>query len=267
MRDRFMAHLVVNLKFLARNRVLLGFALVLLLASGVMLLPAMFIDTASNRFEALKHVAETLHRAAGVITAGLGLVVLWSHRRARTIKLIATKPGSFDIWVVSVFAAAIAFGAAAHAAVAVLVFVLSVVWDVPYQIGFVYLSAEWFAQSAIVLAYLTPLAAMCHPILAILALAFVNDWTVHAVGVTLTAAVEAGHGSVVLEVAQRIVSTLYYIVPTFAPFQSKTQVVNETLRAATIDWRYLLATLAYALLASAFGYVATVVVLRRRQLS
>src|SRR5689334_19617994 len=206
MRDRFIAHTIVNLKFLARNRVLLGFALLLLLACAVLLLPAMFLDTVSNRFEVLRHVADTLHLAAAVITSVLGLLVLWSHRRARTIKLIATKPGAFDVWVASVFASATLFGAVAHAAVTLLVFALSVAWSVPYQIGFIYLSAKWRAQSAIALACLTALGTVCHPIVAILTLAFVNDWTLHAVGVTLGAAVEAGHDALPLRAVRLAVS-------------------------------------------------------------
>ena len=117
------------------------------------------------------------------------------------------------------------------------------------------------------LAYLTALAAVCHPIVAVLTLAFMNDWTMHTVGVTLAAAVETGHASLLLRIAQAIVSALYYVVPTFAPFHDKTRVVDATLRVATIDWRYLGATFGYALLASAFGYMATVVAVRRRPLT
>jgi hypothetical protein len=267
MRDRFIAHTIVNLKFLARNRVLLGFALLLLLACAVLLLPAMFLDTTSNRFEVIKFVADRLHLAAAAITSALGLLVLWSHRRARTIKLIATKPGAFDVWVASVFASAALFGVAAHTVVALLVFALSVAWGVPYQIGFVFLSATWLAQSAIALACLTALGTMCHPIVAILTLAFANDWTLHSVGVTLGAAVEAGHDALPLRAARLAVSALYYAAPSFAPFEDQMRVANDTLRVAAIDWRYLWATFAYALLTGAFGYIATVVMLRRRQLT
>jgi hypothetical protein len=64
-----------------------------------------------------------------------------------------------------------------------------------------------------------------------------------------------------------VISGLYYVVPTFDPFADKTQVVNQTLRVAAIDWRYLLAGAGYAAIVCAFGYLATLVLLRRSQLT
>jgi hypothetical protein len=80
-----------------------------------------FHRTASNRFDLLKQVADELHAIAAMITAGLGLFVPWSHRRTRSIKLVATRPGSFDAWVASFFIVPAIFGAIAQAAVAAIV--------------------------------------------------------------------------------------------------------------------------------------------------
>ena len=260
-------HTIVHLKFVTRSRVLVGFASLLLLIAGVMLLPAIFIGTAANRFELLKQVADELHAIAATITAGLGLFVLWSHRRTRSIKLVATRPGSFDAWVASLFIVPAMFGVAAQAAVAAITCGLSLYWDVPYQIGFFYLTVQWLAQSLIVLAYLTALGAVAHPVLAVLTLLFFNASTFHMLGVTLGGAIEAGYTSGFWRAAQSVVAMLYYIAPTFSPLAQETSVVNETLRVAAIDWRYLAGVVAYALLTSAFGFMTTVVLLRRRQLT
>src|SRR5205814_9289286 len=101
MLDHFAAHTVVHLKFLARSRVLLGFALLIVLGSSIGLVPAFFLSTTANRFELLKGVAQQLHGTAMVITAGLGLAILWSHRRARAIQLVARQPSAFAAWAAS----------------------------------------------------------------------------------------------------------------------------------------------------------------------
>jgi hypothetical protein len=261
------AHTIVHLKFVTRSRVLIGFALLLLLMASVMLLPAMFIGTAANRFDLLKRVADELHAIAGIITAGLGLFVLWSHRRTRSIKLVATRPGSFDAWVASLFVVPAVFGVVAHSAVVAITFALSLYWDVPYQVGFVYVAVQWLAQSVIVLAYLTALGVVAHPVLAVLTLLFFNASTFQMLGVTLGGAIEAGYTSALWRAAGAAVATLYYIAPTFSPLADQTSVVNETLRVAAIDWRYLGEIVAYALLTSAFGFMTTLVLLRRRQLT
>ena len=261
------AHTIVHLKFVTRSRVLVGFALLLLLLASVMLLPAIFIGTAANRFEMLKQVADQLHGIAATITAGLGLFVLWSHRRTRSIKLVATRPGAFDTWVASLFLVPVLFGVVAQAAVAAITFALSLYWDVPYQVGFLYVTVQWLAQSVIVLAYLTALGAVAHPVLAVLTLLFFNASTFQMLGVTFAGAIEAGYTSGFWRAAGAVVATLYYVAPTFSPLAEQTRIVNDTLRVAAIDWRYLGGILAYALLTTAFGFVTTLVLLRRRQLT
>jgi hypothetical protein len=247
--------------------VLLGFALLVLLGSSIWLLPAFLGGSLSSRFDLLKGVAQMLHGTVGLITSGLGLFVMWSHRRARTIKMVATKPSTFEGWVASVFASAVLVGFVAQGVVAGLTFGLSLYWGVPYQVGFAYLAAERFVQSTIALAVLTALGALVHPIIAVVALLFVNESTFRYLGTMVAGALEAGRRSVPMRALAAVLSGLYYVVPTFDPFADKTQVVNQTLRVAAIDWRYLLASVGYAALVCAFGYLATLVLLRRSQLT
>jgi hypothetical protein len=180
--------------------------------------------------------------------------------------LVATRPGSFDAWVASLFIVPAIFGALSQAAVAAITFGLSMYWEVPYQLGFLYVTLQWFAQSVIVLAYLTALGAVVHPVLAVLALWF-NAATFHTLGVTLGGAIEAGYASGLWRALRAVVAMLYYVAPTFSPLARETSIVNETLRVAAIDWRYLGGIVVHALLTSAFGFMTTLVLLRRRQLT
>jgi hypothetical protein len=267
MRDSFLAHTIVHLKFLARSRVLLGVTLLVVAVTGVGIVPALLDDTASNRFEVLKDVAGRLHGTPGMLTGAIGLFILWSHRRSRTIKMIATRPRPFEGWVASIFAAAAIVGLAVHAAVALLTFALSLQWGVPYQVGFAYLALDRFVESLVILAVLTPLGAAVHPIIAILALAFFNESTFKYLGTLVSGALEAGRQSVLLAGVRPLLVALYYAAPALHPFDDKTQAVEQSLRVAAIDWRYLAASYGYALLACACGYLMTLAVLRRRQLT
>jgi hypothetical protein len=267
MLEHFCAHTVVHLKFLARSRILLGFGLLVLLVAGVGFVPALFIDTAFNRFEVIKGIASQLHDIARFMTGGIGLFVLWSHRRNRTIKMVATKPSPFGGWVASIFASAALVGLAVHAVVAVVTLALSLSWGVPYQIGFVYLAGDRFVDSLIILAVLTALGAAFHPILAVLTVAFFNESTFRYLGTTVAGALAAGYDSVLLRIAQPLLTALYYISPSFDPFANQTEAADRSLRIATIDWRYLAASAGYAVLVCACGYLMTLLVLRRRPLT
>jgi hypothetical protein len=265
--EHFRAHTIVHLKCLARSRVLLGFGLLVVVVAAVRIFPMLLAGTVSNQFEVIKEIASVLHGTARILTGAIGLFVLSSHRRSRTIKMVATKPSSFEGWVASVFAAAALVGFAVHAAVAAVTLALSLYWGVPYQIGFVYLAADQFVGSLIILAVLTALGAAFHPILAVLAVALFNETTFRYLGTMVAGALAAGQDSVLLRVARPLVNALYYIAPAFDPFADKTEVVDRSLRVAAIDWRYLGASAAYALLVCLCGYLLTLLVLRRRRLT
>ena len=265
--EHFRAHTIVHVKFLARSRVLLGFAVLIALWSAIGLVPAFFLGTTANRFELLKGVAQQLHGTASTITSCLGLAILWSHRRSRTIKMVATKPSSFEGWVASIFVAAGIVGLTVHTVVALLTIVGSWYWAVPYQNGFLYVAADYFVQSVIVLACLTAMSAIVHPVLAVLTLIVFNESTIKFLGIVVAGASDAGARGPVMRAASAVLSGLYYIVPSFSPFEHHTQELYRSLRATTTDWRYLAAAAGYASLICALGYFTTVVVLRRRQLT
>ena len=251
-------HTRVHLKFLARNRVFHGIVLLIVLGIATLSLPGFVFFDRSSRFMTLRTLAQQLHGAVAILTAGIGLLILWSHRSARSIKMVTTTPSPFPAWVASVFATAALSGAAAQAVIAGLVALLSVYWNVPYQLGFLYLALDRFADSLILLAFMTPLGAWMHPFLAVLVLLFITSL---GSARTVLESVDAGLFTSVVRAAA---SALYYLVPTFDPFAGRTLVLRRSMRVSIVDWRYLGITCAYALLCLSFGYVSTFAVLRRR---
>ena len=266
MLEHFRAHTIVHLKFLARSRVLIGFALLVAVASAIGIVPALFFESASNRFEVLKDIARVLHYAAGILTGMLGLVMLWSHRRMRAVKMVAAKPSPFEGWVASIFAAGALVALAVHGAVVAVMFVLSLAWGVPYQIGFVFVAANALVRSLVILGVLTALGAAMHPVLALVVVVFFNEWTFENLGTLVSGVLRSGEHSLILRAARKILAALYYAAPTLSPFSDKFSLVYQTLRVEAVDWRYLAASAAYALLVCACGFLATLAVLRRRPL-
>ena len=62
--------------------------------------------------------------------------------------------------------------------VALLTVIGSWYWAVPYQNGFLYVAADYFVQSVIVLACLTAMSAIVHPVLAVLTVIVFNESTI-----------------------------------------------------------------------------------------
>jgi len=266
MRNHLWLHTRTHLKFLARSRVLFGVAALVAVGTAIGMVPAFFFTTNANRFDVLRDIAQELHWVAGTVTGGLGLLIVWSHRRQRSIKMIATKPSPLEGWAASVFLAAVLVGAVAHTSVAAVVFGLSWHWHVPYELGFAYYGAMQMLRSLILLAVLTALGTAFHPVISFLVVLLFSESTFDGLGTLVAGAVQAGIHTTALGAVLKGLKVVYWMAPTYSPMAYRMQWLRDSMRVPSGAWRYLLIGAGYALLASAFGYLLMLTTLRRRSL-
>lgn len=260
MMDALRLHIAANVTCLRRNRLLHAFVVLVAVSAATVVVPALAFSDTSNRFEAMRVLARLLHGATSVITPGVGLFLLWVHRRGRSISMVATTAAPFGAWVAALFATSALVGAAAHAVSAVLVLVLSQAWGVTYQYGFVYLAFDSFTESMIALGIVTTLSVFIHPALTVVLVTLVNDTTVLAVRQGLELLTPGWFVGTV----RGLSAALYFVLPAADPFGERTAAMLRTMRVATSDWRYLGWAAAYAVLVLALAQVTTLVWLRRR---
>lgn len=267
MLERLRLHTVTLLKFYLRSRLLLSFAAVLLGLWLLGLVPFFLTGSSGDRFETLKAVSWQLQSFSWFYTAAIGLFALWTHVHQRNTSMIFTRPGAPQIWLASVFLSAIIVAAAIHAAAAAVTFVLSVAWGIPYQIGFLWLAFDGIIESIVIVSILTGLAAAIHPVIAVLALLFLNESMFLWLDTMLLGAAQASEPGIWLTLVERAVRALYTIAPMLDPFASKTAAVSESLRVSLADWGYLGGGLAYAALVFVLFFFFADHHLRRRLLT
>lgn len=253
-------HVAANLTCLRRNRLLHAFVVLVAVGAATVVVPVLALNDTSNRFEALRVLARMLHGATSVVTPGVGLFLLWVHRRGRSMSMVATTAAPFGAWVAALFATSALVGAAAHAVIAGLVLTLSQVWGVTYQYGFVYLAVDSFTESMIALGIATTLSAFVHPVLTVVLVVLVSDTAVLAVRQGLELLTPGAFVGAV----RALSAAVYFALPATDPFGERTAAMLRTMRVSTSDWRYLGWAAAYALLVLALAQVTTLVWLRRR---
>ena len=264
MRERIWLHVGSHLRFYRRSRIVLAVGLVIL---GFWLLgvaPMLAGGTAGDRFNKLRALAEQITSLGWFLSAGLGLYVTSSHLRSRSLQVILTRPGSPQLWLASVFVSALLVAAAIQAAGAVVTFAFSLAWDVPYQIGFLYLAIDAVFEAAIAIAFLTTLGAVVHPVVALLLAILFNEATFGSLrfGLSLMAAQSPQSGF--LGVARTAVVWIHEALPMLDPFSTQTAGVSSSLRVTAGDWGYLGATALYALAVVAICFLCSDLALRRR---
>jgi len=264
MRERIWLHVGSHLRFYRRSRIVLAVGLVIL---GFWLLgvaPMMLGGTAGDRFNKLRSLAEQITMLGWILSAGLGLYVTSSHLRNRSLQVILTRPGSPQIWLASVFVSALLVATAIQAAGAIVTFAFSLAWDVPYQIGFLYLAVDAVFEAAIAIAFLTTLGAVVHPVLALLIALLFNEGTFAALRFGLTMMAMRTPEAGVLGAARTAVVWIHEALPMLDPFATQTARVSSSLRVTAGDWGYLGATALYAGAVIAICFLLSDLALRRR---
>jgi hypothetical protein len=262
--ERLWLHVGSHLRLLRRSRIVFAVGLVIVAFWTLALLPLFFGATDGNRFNQLRSVAQMLGVLGWFLSAGLGLFVTSTHLRNKSVQVILTRPGSPQIWLASIFLAALVVAAATQLAGALVTFALSLIWGVPYQVGFLYLAIDGIFEAAIAIAILTTLGAAVHPVVALLAAAFFNETTFEGLRFGVSLEVAQGHGGTFMTVTKALVVGIHEVLPMLDPFDVQTRDVTQSLRVDARAWGYLGATGLYSLAVTTACFLLSDLALRRR---
>ncbi len=264
MLEKLRANIRVHLRFYRRNRLLAGIAILFIAIALIYVGGSLLFGTATGRFELTRDLFAELTQFAFLFIAIVGIVLVSVDVRGRAVKLVFTKPCPPEVWLASAFSSAIALAVVLYAAILGTVAILSAVWAIPFQTGFVYVSVEMLFQSVIVMGYMTFLSLVMHPIIAIIIAIVFNEGIFFTIRTGLIAAIKSTGGNVLLPVLEKFTYLLYLVTPMFDPYDEQSSAVKSAMRVPDGYWHYLLFTAAYAITVTALFYLLGAVSLRRK---
>jgi hypothetical protein len=264
MAELLKANLFADLTFYRRSRLLLAFVVVFLLLTALQSIPPVFMNSGVQSFNSLQQIVADLNFFLLVLAAGMGLLVISSHLRNRSLKMVFTKPCPPGVWLLSAFLSAAAIALFLNLVVLGSTVVLSFIWHLPVRMGLVFVSAETFAVSLGLLSYLMLLAMLMHPAIAAIVALIFNADLFYDFDVWTRAAIRSGNSSLALRMLGHLFHGLYLLLPMVYPFDKETQNIHTSLRVMKGEWKYLPFSLGYALALSAFCYCVGLYALRRK---
>lgn len=268
MYQQILANIQTNLVFYRRNRLLIAASLFIVLVLGLGVLPSMFFLSNTQRLDQLRMVFKQINTLAMFLTAGLGLMLISQHIRDRSIKMVFTTPCLPETWLLSSFLSAALVAFVLYAGSFVIASILSLVWGIPFPAGIVSISVNEFFQTVSLMAFVTFLSTVAHPVLVAMFLIIFRESTIYSLKGLLAAGVKAGGAKSflpLLKLLKVIIDTAYMVLPTFNPYEEKTARVYSSLRGSDADWNYLLLAIAYALAVTALFYFLTAYVLKKKR--
>jgi ABC-type transport system involved in multi-copper enzyme maturation permease subunit len=265
MAELLRANVLANLAYYRRSRLLIAFALVFLLLTGLSSLPTFFVRSGVQNFNSLQDIYSTMNDFLLFFAAGLGLFVVSSHLRNRSLKMVFTKPCSPAVWLLSAFLSAVAVALLLNLVVLASGVTLSLVWHLPVRAGLLFISMDTFVASVGLIAYLMLLATLAHPAIAVTFALIFNADLFYGAQMWAQSVIRSGNSSVGLRVLGHLFHYLYLLMPMVHAFGKKTENIYSSLRVLHGEWRYPLFSLGYALALAAFCYFLALFALQRKK--
>lgn len=266
MREQLAGHMRALFKFYRRSRLLLAIGLVYLGGIGISLIYLAAMRSGTGRFELVRSLFDRLNGFATLLTAALGLLVISTHLRNKSLKIVFTKPSPPDLWLAACVLSAATVSLAVHALTLTLVLGLSLAWGVPIQTGWAVLCAHGFLSALVLLGFVMFLTMAVHPAIAVLLALLLQEPTFYWLRFTLAARI-AGDWSTFYWLLERTCAAIYFVLPSFNPYGDRLESVSLSLRASADDARVVVYSAGYALACLVFFYALSAWLLRRKDLS
>lgn len=247
MLEQIRSNMIVNFKFYLRNRLLLVIGLLFLGMTALSTIPAFFMSSSNQTFTILKTLFMQLNSFTMVFTAGMGLFIVSTHLKNRSIKMVLTKPCLPEVWLVSAFLSAMAISFALNIMILSFAFIFSLSMGIPFQDGYIFISMDYLIKSIILLSYIMFLAMVFHPVMAVLVVSIFNEGTFYGLK-TMLMAVSKSNSGWYLVALEKVAGIMYMLMPITSPLASeKTGSIYSSLRVANPDWGNLVNAAVYTL--------------------
>lgn len=259
------ANVLANFAYYRRSRLLIAFALVFLLLTGLSSLPTFFVNSGVQNFNSLQEIYSSMNGFLLFFAGGLGLFVVSSHLRNRSLKMVFTKPCSPAVWLLSAFVSAVAVSLLLNLVVLASAVTLSLVWHLPVRAGLLFISVDTFVASVGLIAYLMLLATLAHPAIAVTFALIFNADLFNDAQMWAQSVIRSGNSSLGLRVLGRVFHYLYFLVPMVHAFGKRTENIYSSLRIPHGEWKYLIYSFGYAMALAAFCYFLALFAMQRKK--
>jgi len=266
MLEIFTANVWAHLTFFRRNRLVLAASIIMLFVMGLSTLPSLFFTSSNKQFEIITIIFSRLNLFTFLLTGGLGLFLVAAHLRARNIKMVVTKPCPPEVWLLTGFVAAALVSLFLHAGVLGVSLLLSVIWNVPVQSGFLFLAIDSFSTSLILLSYLMFLSMVMHPVLAIIVSLLFNEGAFYGLMTIFGVARNVNDGGFWSSLGYHTAKTVYFMTPMTDPLAGKGIGVYYSYKTELADWSYLGESFVYMIAICGMFYFLSCLFLRRKTL-
>lgn len=267
MSEMFWANVRAHGIYYRRSRIIMAFALILLVLAVLTAIPALLAGSRFQGFGVMRELFLSLNGLLIFFSAALGLLIVSSHLRARNLKMVFTKPCPPWLWLVSALAATAGVTLAIDGLILLIALVVSAVYRMPVQGGLIYIALATLFASIGMIAWLMLLAMVMHPAIAAAVAVIFGPWTFRSLDMLTSVRLSQGKGGLFLRSLRDLFHFCYMALPMVHAYRVELSRVASSLRVQAGAWRFIPYSLGYAAALAALCCCLALLRLRRKQLN
>jgi hypothetical protein len=267
-KEQLFANIKTNFKFLFRNLLLLLIIIIFVITILQNLLMSSFMHQSNtNRFDTIQSIVSIMQGFSGVLVISIGVLIVFSHLRGRSLKLIFTKPCLPETWLLSLFLTIIISAAVLYFFSFLVASCLFIVWKIPYQWGLLYLTAREMLTACATSLTLLMLCLIVHPILAVFVLLTFQERSFYFLVTQLEALLRttSSANSFYLSLAKQLAYAIYMILPADL-FGTASQKINSSWIMTGKDTLHLGIIFVYTVVLGTLLFFLSLILLRKKRL-
>jgi len=267
-KEQLFANIKTNFKFLFRNLLLLLIIIIFALTILQNLLISSFTHQSNiNRFDTIQTIVGITQGFSNVLVISIGVLIVFSHFRGRSLKMIFTKPCLPETWLLSLFLTVVISAAVLYLFSFLVASCLFMVWKIPYQWGLLYLTAREMLTTCATSLTLLMLCLIVHPILAVFVLLTFQESSFYFFVTQLEALlrITSSTSSFFLSLAKQFAYAIYMILPADL-FGTESQKIKLSWLMTGKDALHLGIIFIYTVLLSALLFFLSLMLLRKKRL-
>lgn len=268
MKKQIITNLRTNLKFYLRNALLWIILIVFCFYGLISIMSSLTYMSQAGKFRTIQEIVSILSKYSMIMIALLGILIVSTHLRNHSLKLVFTKSCTIETWFLSIYLTTLLISGLLFLLILLIASILFLVWKIPFQAGLIYELIYTFLQSWIYFSFLIFLGVIFHPFIAIYFAIMFNERTFYYLLLSIKYGIkEATTFAKIfwLTIAEKLANFIYMILPT-SPYREQMVRIEKSWIVETRDFMSLGVFILYTVVICTLFYYLSCYLMKKKRL-
>lgn len=268
MMRQIIANYKINIKYLKRNKLILISLIFFIFIFTINIISSYKSISKAQSLRIITYNFDFINTIGLILIIIIGITILSSHIKNRSIKMIFTKPCTIESYLISIFLTGFTLSIFISIINIIYFVVFSIIFNIPIQTGVYFIGLEFFFRNLWVFSLIVFLSIIFHPVLIVVIIFILNEFMLYNL-ITSTEmyvrTAETAISKIIAPLLNNIITLFFYITPTLQPYSiERHQIFYSFYINGFGEIKYFIFSYGYFIILTMLFYFLSVYFLKRK---